>query len=274
MYKIKKTYFSMVAFLVATVMLFNFIGIKTVPVVWASTTNSEEVSIDNLINDADVVTNDDGYTLNAEGCLHMEEDQENDIEAGEYYININATYSISDNYLYVEITLITPSGEVIEEIGSTSVLSNESQEYYNNMEEEEKEEIKSAAISDNNEETTEYDEYVAQGGISVDDLALILDVAIILLSLVMTVASFAVVTWQAAQISNGLVRNILTKLAMRALKGFLASNTLIKFLGRSIMSTLISLFDVVLAYFDMSIGRLIAIGVDKIDGDENGRCFA
>ena len=279
--KIKKFYFCLFAFFVAMVMLFNFVGLKTAPVVWAATSNEEpdttdmeEVSINNLIDNADLNADEDGYTLQASGYLNMEEDQENNIDAGEYYISINATYNASDNYLYVEVSLITPTGDVIEFSGGTSVLSDTAQESYNNMSEEDKESIRSSANTETNEETSEYDEFVEQGGISVDSLALILDITVIVLSFLLTVASFAVVTWQAAQISSGLTRNILSKVAMKALKSFLAANTLQNLIGNTLMEALISLFNIICSFANVSIGSLIATAIDCIDGNENGRCFA
>lgn len=275
MSKNKKFCFHVVALSIAVVLLLNFIGFKLgTPIAQAVTADAEEESINDLLDGAQVVSNDDGYTLQAEGYLNMCEDLENDIEEGEYYIELNAVYSISDNSMCVEITLTTPSGEIIEQSGYTVVLDREAYYRYCAMEEAEKDDIQAKAMQGNDDSSMEKSIYEEQGGIEVDELAKILDIAIIVISLVVTVVSIAVVTWQAYQMSSGLVRNILSKVAMKALRNFINSNTLKSLIGGSILALLSSGLDIICTLFDTSLGKLIALLIDKVDGNENGRCFA
>lgn len=268
----EKIGFHVLAIVVAMVLLFNFIVIESAQSVQASEVTEEEQSIEDLFNTTNVVADDDGYTLTAEGDLSMEDDPENGIEAGNYHISLHAEVSLSDNYFYFEVVLTTPDGEEIVQSGVGNVMSTEAYEHYNTMLEEEKDDIKSLAAVDETEVSEE--EYITQGGIGVDDLAKILDVAILVMSLVATIASLAVVTWQAMQISGGLVRNILKKVAYNALNNFLQTYTLKRFLGDAMFQLAGFVAQIICIASNISIGKAIAMVIDKIDGNENGRCFA
>jgi len=125
-------------------------------------------------------------------------------------------------------------------------------------------------ISDDNYEECGFTPNLA---IKRETLAMIIDITIAAISLVCAIVSAAVVLKQAITISKGLVRNVLTKQALKALKD-LIKGPLRQFLG-SLAGAVLSCADTVLGIlFDFSIGNMIAYIIDYADCNRlNGICF-
>jgi len=114
---------------------------------------------------------------------------------------------------------------------------------------------------------TEDEMYDVNGGVTVGTMATIIDVALIGASLIIGAVAPANSTWLAGAVSRGLIRNILTKSALSALKTMLAP--FLSFIGVTTQAiTLILSAATALgsALFNITIGTLIASALD-FNGD-------
>jgi hypothetical protein len=114
--------------------------------------------------------------------------------------------------------------------------------------------------------------YVEGGGISRDVFAIGIDLAIVGLSLICGVIAAFQSYHTLGRIGGGLVRDMLKKPAMEALKALIKGAG--PALGFAVTGAVLSATNEVLnILFDFSIGGLVARIIDRADGNYNGICF-
>ncbi|NLK12912.1 MAG: hypothetical protein GX312_04875 [Candidatus Phytoplasma sp.] len=129
-----------------------------------------------------------------------------------------------------------------------------------------------AMTLDNSWELMSEDEmYEVNGGMTVSELALIIDVGLITASFVIGAVSIAQSSWTAAKISRGLIRNVLTKVALSSLKSMISP--FLSFIGIAAKYTTLILGTATAlggALFNWTIGGFIA---NVLDFNNDGIVF-